>query len=214
MAAGFLTSSPISLSPLGLHFSVILSHLFFSSWMMCRSSSYASSRGYQPAAPMACQTSPLQKCSHAARIANALLCPSCQQRAFLQSFSRLPGAVVGLFNMAQEGEWLQNRAENWSQAVISFHRCPPVTFSAEPHPFAFSTSKWGLSAFQGRGFMWPNSSNFVPLQVIYLGCLHTLLWTASGTRASPGCVCWSHSPTVPTHQTEGRHGHLKKLSPT
>lgn len=37
MAAGFLTSSPISLSPLGFHFSVILSHLFFSSWMMCRS---------------------------------------------------------------------------------------------------------------------------------------------------------------------------------
>lgn len=37
MAAGFLTSSPISLFPLGFHFSVILSHLFFSSWMMCRS---------------------------------------------------------------------------------------------------------------------------------------------------------------------------------
>lgn len=37
MAAGFLTSSPISLSPLGFLSNVILSHLVFSSWMMCRS---------------------------------------------------------------------------------------------------------------------------------------------------------------------------------
>lgn len=151
MAAGFLTSSPISLSPLGFHFNVILSHLFFPvGW--CAG---ASPRGYQPAAPVACQSSPLQKCSHTARITNALLCPGCPAevrttllrfvgclfpclvlhhwtysylpRAFLQGFSRLPGAAVGLFYMAQEGEWRQNRAENRSQAVISFLSCPPVT---------------------------------------------------------------------------------------
>lgn len=115
--------------------------------------------------------------------------------------------------MAQEGEWLQNRAENWSQAVKSFHRCPPLTFSAESHRFAFPTSKWGLPAFQEKGFMWPNSSNFAPLQVVFLGCPCTLLWIASGMRASPGYVCWIPSPTVPTDQTEGRHGHLEKPSP-
>lgn len=37
MAAGFLTSSPISLPPLGFCSNVILSHLVFSSWMMRRS---------------------------------------------------------------------------------------------------------------------------------------------------------------------------------
>lgn len=63
-------------------------------------------------------------------------------------FCRASPGSLALFNMAQEEEWLQNTAENWSQAVISFHRCPPVTFSAELQPFAFSTSKWGLPAFQ------------------------------------------------------------------
>lgn len=33
-------------------------------------------------------------------------------------------------------------------------------------PFAFSTSKAGdLPVFHGKSFMWPNSSNFAPLQV-------------------------------------------------
>ncbi|CAM9591301.1 unnamed protein product, partial [Bubo scandiacus] len=62
--------------------------------------------------------------------------------AFPQGFSRLPSTVTGLFNMAWEGgEWLENRAGNWSQAVISFHMSS-VTFSAKLHLFAFSTSKW------------------------------------------------------------------------
>ncbi|CAM9591369.1 unnamed protein product, partial [Bubo scandiacus] len=53
MAVGFLTRSLISLSPLRFHFNATLSHLFFSSWMMCRSTRCnASSRGYQPAAPV------------------------------------------------------------------------------------------------------------------------------------------------------------------
>nr|XP_021386341.1 uncharacterized protein LOC110470766 isoform X2 [Lonchura striata domestica] len=120
-----------------------LPDLFFSSWMMCRSFLQrlptCSSRGLSDL--LAAET------LHAARITNALLCPSCPAEGFSAGLLQAPGTAVGLFNMAQEGEWLQNRTENWSQAVISFHRCPPVTFSAEPHPFAFSTSKWGLPAF-------------------------------------------------------------------
>lgn len=153
---------------------------------------------------MGSPTSPLQECSHAARITDALPCPSCPAevrtsllrfvgcrfpclvlhhctysflpRAFLQGFSRLPGTAVGLFNMAQEGEWLQNRAENWSQAVISFHRCPPVTFSAEPHLLLFPPLRLGIC----QSSMGKVSCGQI-LQILhhckcgFLGCLHTLL---------------------------------------
>lgn len=191
MAASFLTSSPISLSPLGLHFSVILSPLF-----LCMSCN-VSFRGYGPVVPMAVSDFPVEKCSK--QWGSLMPCwarssPGCQAevritllrfagcllpcldlphwtdslipRAFPQGFTKLPRAVTGLFDTAGKKEKSCRMAEDCSQVVIAFHRCPLWPSIQNCISLLFLPLKWRWQwSCCRKSFAKLNTSHFTPLSV-------------------------------------------------
>lgn len=87
-------------------------------------------------------------------------------RAFPQGFTKLPRAVTGLFDTAGKKEKSCRMAEDCSQVVIAFHRCPLWPSLQNCISLLFLPLKWRWQwSCCRKSFAKLNTSHFTPLSV-------------------------------------------------